>query len=176
MRYLIPFLFLSSLAHAAPVEVCFVPSTTQPSCTDLAVKQIAAAKTSIYVMAYSFTSKPIELALVAAAKRGVKVEIILDKSNVGYKYSGLAMMLEAKIPTTVDDSHAIAHNKVMIVDEAVVLTGSFNWTGAAQKSNAENLLVIKDVKIAALYLANWKLHKAHAKDSKDVTPPPPRHP
>jgi phosphatidylserine/phosphatidylglycerophosphate/cardiolipin synthase-like enzyme len=174
MRYLIPFLFFISTAHAAPVEVCFVPSTT--SCTDLAVKQIAAAKTSIYLMAYSFTSKPIELALVAAAKRGVKVEVILDKSNVGYKYSGSTVMVAAGIPTTIDDSHAIAHNKIVIIDESVVLGGSFNYTNAAQKSNAENMTVTKDAKIAALYLANWKLHRAHAKDPKDVAPPPPRHP
>ena len=176
MRYLIPFLFLSSLAHAAPVEVCFVPSTLAPSCTDLAVKQIAAAKTSIYVMAYSFTSKPIELALVAAKKRGVDVQVILDKSNVGYKYSGLSVMQAAGIPTTVDDSHAIAHNKVIVIDENVVVGGSFNYTNAAQHANAENMTVTKDAKLAALYLANWKLHRAHAKDSKDVPPPPPRHP
>jgi phosphatidylserine/phosphatidylglycerophosphate/cardiolipin synthase-like enzyme len=155
---------LSSLAYAAPVEVCFVPSTT--NCTDVAVKKIGAAKTSIYVQAYSFTSKPIENALVAAAKRGVKVEVILDRSNVGYKYSGLTVMAAAGIPTVIDSTHAIAHNKVIIIDESVVIGGSFNYTNAAQHANAENMTVTKDEKIAALYLANWKMHKGHAR----VTP------
>lgn len=152
---------LSSFAWAS-TQVCFVPSPSTPSCTELAVQQIAAAKTSIFAQAYSFTSKPIEQALVAAAQRGVHVEVILDKSNVGYKYSGLAVMAAAGIPTTIDSAHAIAHNKVMIIDESVVVGGSFNYTNAAQHANAENMTVIADVKIAALYLANWKLHRAHA--------------
>jgi len=152
-------LLFSSRAHAA-VDVCFTPGS---DCTGVVAKQLNAAKVSVFVNAYSFTSKPIENALVAAKKRGVQVEVILDRSNVGSKYSGLAMMIEAKIPTTIDESHAIAHSKIMIIDASVVLTGSFNFTSAAQKSNAENLLVIKDTKIAALYLLNWKNHAAHAK-------------
>lgn len=51
---------------------------------------------------------------------------------------------------------AIAHNKVMLIDGATVITGSFNFTAAAQKSNAENLLVLNDQKLADLYRANWE--------------------
>ena len=61
-------------------------------------------------------------------------------------------------------AHAIAHNKVMVVDGATVVTGSFNFTKAAEERNAENLLVIKDKGLARLYMENWELHKGHSEE------------
>jgi len=61
-----------------------------------------------------------------------------------------------------DKAHKIAHNKVMIIDGAVVITGSFNFSDNAEKSNAENLLVVVDKKIAAEYIQNWKKHQEHS--------------
>jgi phosphatidylserine/phosphatidylglycerophosphate/cardiolipin synthase-like enzyme len=170
LRPILALLFIPALAHA-DTTVCFVPSTT--SCTDIVVEQIVAAKTSVYTQAYGFTSKPIENALIDAFRRGVHVEVILDKSNLAQKYSGLGVLQEAGVPTTIDSAHAIAHNKIVVVDEAVVLTGSFNLTVAAQKHNAENLLVLHDPELAALYIANWRAHRAHAKAPTE-TPALPR--
>ena len=64
--------------------------------------------------------------------------------------------------TFIDDKHAIAHNKVMVIDGHVVITGSFNFTKAAEESNAENLLVIDDVDLAQKYAKNWQEHLAHS--------------
>ena len=50
---------------------------------------------------------------------------------------------------------AIAHNKVMIIDDKEVITGSFNFTDAAQKRNAENVVFISDTKLAKEYAQNW---------------------
>jgi len=61
-----------------------------------------------------------------------------------------------------DAKHAIAHNKIMIIDSATVITGSFNFTKAAQQSNAENLLVLRDAAAAAKYEANWNIHVRHS--------------
>ena len=58
--------------------------------------------------------------------------------------------------------HAIAHNKIMIIDGTAVLTGSFNFTKAAGQKNAENLLVIRDDKLAAKYAANSQAHSRHS--------------
>lgn len=114
------------------------------------------------MQAYSFTSAPIAAALVAAHKRGVKVAVILDKSQKTANYSEADFIAHAGIATFIDSKHAIAHNKILIVDASVVLTGSFNFTKAAESSNAENLLVIRDAKLAARYLANWQGHESHA--------------
>jgi phosphatidylserine/phosphatidylglycerophosphate/cardiolipin synthase-like enzyme len=62
----------------------------------------------------------------------------------------------------IDAQHAISRNKVMIIDGETVLTGSFNFTKAAQEKNAENLLMIRDPALAALYTQNWQGHAQHS--------------
>ena len=66
------------------------------------------------------------------------------------------------IPVKIDAKHAIAHNKVMVIDDQTVITGSFNFTKAAEEQNAENLLVIYDKVLAAKYVGNWQTHAEHS--------------
>ena len=63
----------------------------------------------------------------------------------------------------IEAAHAIAHNKVMIIDGETVVTGSFNFTRAAEGKNAENLLVIRDKNLAVRYAENWQGHVQHSK-------------
>jgi phosphatidylserine/phosphatidylglycerophosphate/cardiolipin synthase-like enzyme len=144
---------------ASAWEVYFSPSG---GCTEAAVKALGNAKASALVQAYSFTSAPIAKALVDAARRGVKVEVLLDKSQRTEKYSSADFVAHEGIPTRIDAAHAIAHNKVMVIDGTIVLTGSFNFTKAAEEHNAENLLVIQDPALAEKYAANWKAHAEHS--------------
>ena len=143
----------------APTQVCFSPNG---GCTDAIVKEISSAKTEILVQAYSFTSAPIAKALVEAHKRGVKVEAILDKSQRTEKYSSATFLANSGIPTFIDARHAIAHNKIMVIDKTTVITGSFNFTKAAEGKNAENLLIIKSKELASIYIDNWKKHREHS--------------
>ena len=106
--------------------------------------------------------QPIAEALVNARKRGVKVEAIVDKSQRKEKYTEADFLAHSQITTYIDAKHAIAHNKIMIIDERVVITGSFNFTAAEEMSNAENLLVITDPPLAAKYLKNWQAHQKHS--------------
>ena len=142
-----------------PIEVHFSP---KGGCTEAVVQEINAAQTSILVQAYSFTSAPIAKALVDAHKRGVHIEVILDKSQRTEKYSSADFVQHAGIPAYIDAEHAIAHNKVMVIDDQTVITGSFNFTNAAEEHNAENLLVIRSPELAEKYAANWKAHLAHS--------------
>jgi phosphatidylserine/phosphatidylglycerophosphate/cardiolipin synthase-like enzyme len=156
---LLLFLPISGKGTTNQWSVYFSPNG---GCTEAIVKEIAAAKKSILVQAYSFSSAPIAKALVEAHKRGVKVEAIPDKSNKTDKYSAADFLLHADIPTRIDAAHAIAHNKVMIIDGETVITGSFNFTKAAEEKNAENLLIIKDKDLAAKYAENWKNDAGHS--------------
>ncbi len=140
-------------------QVYFSP---KGGCTEAIVKNLDQAEKSILVQAYSFTSKPIAEALIAAHKRGVKVKVLLDKSQLHGKGSKLDLLVDAGIPVSIDTKHAIAHNKVMIIDGVTVLTGSFNFTNAAEDKNAENLLVVRDKAIARKYRNNWNKHQKHS--------------
>ena len=131
-------------------------------CTGAIISELGKAKSEILVQAYSFTSKEIAKALVEAQKRGVKTEIILDKSNKSGKYSAADFTAHAGIPTFIDTVHAIAHNKIMVIDNETVITGSFNFTKAAEEKNAENLLIVKSKELGKIYTDNWNKHKAHS--------------
>ena len=92
----------------------------------------------------------------------MKVQAILDKSQRSEKYTSATFLTNAGVPTFIDDKHAIAHNKVMIIDRGMVITGSFNFTKAAEEKNAENVLIIKDKALAKVYIENWETHKSHS--------------
>jgi len=141
------------------VRLCFTPGG---DCTEKIVREIASARSEILIQAYSFTSAPIAKALIEAHKRGIKVAAILDKSQRTAKYTSAAFLANMRIPTYIDGKHAIAHNKIMIIDAARVITGSFNFTKAAEEKNAENLLIIESKEIAKAYRKNWFEHLEHS--------------
>src|SRR5262245_47197236 len=101
---------LNVLAGGQPkFEVYFSP---KGGCTAAVVKSLDRATNSVLVQAYSFTSAPIAKALVDAHKRGVKIQVVLDKSQRTEDYSSADFVAHAGIPTFIDAKHAIAHNKV----------------------------------------------------------------
>lgn len=149
-----------TLAAKGRIEVAFSPDGGG---TALVVKTLGKAKQRVLVQAYSFTSKPIAQALVAAAARGVIVTVVLDKSQRSERYSSADFLRNQGVATFIDDQHAIAHNKVMVIDQDTVITGSFNFTKAAEMRNAENLLVFTgNHKLTALYADNFLFHQAHS--------------
>jgi phospholipase D len=145
---------ITTCDNATQIQACFSPGQ---NCTQILVDTINAAQHSIYVQAYSFTSYPIAKALVKASERGITVTIIVDKSDVDPShYSVLPYLKQHNINLYVDDQVNIAHNKVMIFDENTLETGSFNFTRAAQRQNAENMLIIHNQALAEVYLNNWQ--------------------
>ena len=60
-----------------------------------------------------------------------------------------------------DGKHAIAHNKLMVIDESIVITGSFNFTNSAETRNAENFLILKSSPLAVRYKEEWLKHWSH---------------
>ena len=157
--------FHLAACSAANIQVYYSP---KGGCTEAVVDNIGKAKSTILVQAYSFTSAPIAKALVDANKRGVKVQVILDKSQRTEKYSGADFLLHEGVSTWIDAKHAIAHNKIMVIDGHTILTGSFNFTKAAEESNAENLLVIDDAALAKKYTSNWQKHLEHSEPYTDT--------
>jgi phosphatidylserine/phosphatidylglycerophosphate/cardiolipin synthase-like enzyme len=149
-------------------EVFFSPSG---GVTAAVVKEIGTSKREILMQAYGFTSQPIATALLDASKRGVKVSVILDRSNLTAVGSMLPLLAKTPVTVRIDSNHAIAHNKIILIDGSTLLTGSFNFTNAAERSNAENLYIRRHCPIIAQYLANWHAHEAHSPLAKDVPEP-----
>lgn len=140
-------------------EVHFSPGG---GCTAELVRCLDAAHREVRVLAYSFTSAPIAAALVRAHARGVDVQVIADDGQRTATGNRLGVLVAGGVPVSLDGAHAIAHNKVVVIDRELVVTGSFNYSAAAERSNAENLVTLHDRPLAARYLADWSKHAGHA--------------
>ena len=149
-----------AVAQLPAVSTWFSP---KGGCTEAVVAEIRRAKRSILVQAYSFTSEAICNALETRHRDGLSVRVIVDrKGNTDGERTQADWLSERGVEVLTDGQHAIAHNKIMIIDDAVVITGSFNFTASAEHSNAENLLVIRDPELAKAYTRNWQAHLAHS--------------
>jgi phosphatidylserine/phosphatidylglycerophosphate/cardiolipin synthase-like enzyme len=152
------------------VEVCFSP---KGGCMDAVVRELKRARREVLVQAYSFTADPITLALVDAKKRGAQVDILLDRSNEQESYSDLHILLEQGLAPLIDSSHAIAHNKIIIIDKRILITGSYNFTNQAEHENAENLLIVKGHRdLLHRYRENFLSHKSHSQQPTQKAPHP----
>ena len=141
------------------IEVCFSPLG---GCMASIVREIDSAKKEINVQAYSIDSSSIQKALISAHKRGVEVKIILDRSRRKAVGKEADTLKEVGLWVKIDLIHSIAHDKIMVIDGGCVITGSYNFSEKGDKSNAENILIIRDSKIASQYSGNWSKHWAHS--------------
>jgi phosphatidylserine/phosphatidylglycerophosphate/cardiolipin synthase-like enzyme len=152
--------FAEQVKATGVMDVYFSP---RGGATEAVVLEIGKARKEVLVQAYSFTSVPIAKALLEAKKRGVKVEAVLDKSQRKERYTAATFLHNSGVPVRIDDKHAIAHNKIIIIDRQTLITGSFNFTKAAEEKNAENLLIIKgNRELAGKYLNNYYAHFSHS--------------
>jgi phosphatidylserine/phosphatidylglycerophosphate/cardiolipin synthase-like enzyme len=154
-----------SVPAQGTIEVVFSP---HGGGTDAVVRLIGEARLFIRMSAYSLTSNPIGKALVEAKRRGVDVQLVIDKEHNGRRDSpnSVASFLASNgIPIRVDYAVAIQHQKTVIVDGVAVLNGSFNFSAAADKSNRENITIHRNSPdLAKAFLKNWEVMWAESKD------------
>ncbi len=127
----------------------------EDSCSTKVIQWVKKANKSIDLAIYSFTHDDIGEAIVEAHRMGVKVRVIMEERNVD-KYSEYKRLVEAGIEVRLDENSALMHNKFMVIDDKVVLTGSFNYTNSADKRNDENLVVIISKQIAGEYESEFQ--------------------
>ena len=148
-----PVLPASSLAAGAAIAICFSP---EEDCAAFADHAIDNAEREILVGAYGLTTgSGIVEALIRAKGRGIDVRLIADKTTPCERNSGVELLAAAGVPIWIDDQSRIAHAKTMVIDGAVTLTGSYNWTRGAA-ANSENLNLISSPAVAAAYAAHWQ--------------------
>jgi phosphatidylserine/phosphatidylglycerophosphate/cardiolipin synthase-like enzyme len=174
MRISNPLLALSLLALLSPgaaraqdrpAQIWATPATIAsclvPGCdgTKFISDAIDGAQRELRIQFYSFTSAPIAAAIVRAQTRGVDVAVLLDKTSPCQRGAAADEVKAAGIPVAIDSSVRIAHNKVVVIDRARVIEGSFNASVAAMK-NAENTNLVAAPAIAEAYRAQWERRAA----------------
>ncbi|HDL7537419.1 TPA: phospholipase D family protein [Yersinia enterocolitica] len=140
---------LSGSCLAATVENPLVGFSPNGDALNIVLYGIEGAQASIDVAAYSFTSKPIAVALIEAKNRGVKVRVVADMKANQDKYTAVNFLANQGVAVRLNNRYAIMHNKYMVVDGHNVQTGSFNYTSSAAKRNAENVILLKNAPATA---------------------------
>jgi phosphatidylserine/phosphatidylglycerophosphate/cardiolipin synthase-like enzyme len=157
-------------AQPQPAEILAIYFTPPVGAASGLIKQIDGAKKSIKVMAYGFTATNLAEALVRAKRRGIDVTLIQDEKSAQNNRETLPILLAAGIEVRSDGKHAIQHNKVMLIDDDIVITGSYNFTKSAEKRNAENIMIVRSTYAAKRYADNWKIHWDHSEKVTDLPP------
>ena len=149
----------AAVAVTSPHQVCFSPDG---GCTRLLVHAISGAKSEILIMAYSFRSPAVAQALLAAHKAGVKVALLMDKSERQEGFTPANLLANAGISVWLDGMHAVMNNRVVIIDGEIVMTGSFDFNSASEEMNAENLVILHSADLALRYRDHWHHHRKHS--------------
>ena len=152
------------MATGIQAEVLGVYFTPDPRAAMAIVQAVDASEHEVLVQAYGFTHNGIAQALVRAHRRGVAVRVVMDAKTANTNQYVIGLLQQDDIATRQDDKHAIAHDKVMVIDNAIVITGSFNFTNSAATRNAENVLVLTSTELAQRYKTDWLKHWAHSRD------------
>ena len=153
---------LSNLApqpFPVPVSAHFCP---YEQCLDIVIGHLAAATETIWVQAYTFTQDHLARALLQAHHRGVDVQVIACRSRHRDGFQRLPDLARAGVPCYWDGQHRIAHDKCCLIDHLWVLTGSINWSLAAQSSGETLLVLGPDRHLTARFEQNWVRHLAHS--------------
>ena len=151
-------------AEPQPAEILAIYFTPPIGGAGGLIKHIDASKKTIKVMAYGFTAMPLSDALVKAHRRGVKVQLLQDEKSAGNNSDAVNQLIAAGIEVRSDGKHAIQHNKVMLLDDDIVITGSYNFTKSAEVRNAENIIILKSAYAAKRYADNWVAHWGHGEE------------
>lgn len=134
------------------VETYFTP---KDDIVALVVGLIDGTQGTLDVAAYTFSHRDIAAAIIRAHERGVKIRFVMDYTQSRNITCRAIDLIEAGIEVRTRRRRGFQHNKYLIIDGSVVLTGSFNFAPSAQAYNAENVLVIRHApQIVAAFVAN----------------------
>lgn len=142
------FLLAAPLTFAQNVKVLFSPDG---GCQQAIVDEISKATKSIEIAMYYLTSREVAQELAKAKEKGVAIRIFLDQSQETSKYSKSRYLMKRGIEVRFYVGSGLMHNKFAVIDNRVLITGSFNWTPTADRENQENLLILTDKDLVKQY-------------------------
>lgn len=142
-----------AILEGVPIQVIFSPE-------DGAVNNLIAllndAQTSIRFLAFSFTDYPMAQAMIERANAGVDVQGVFETFGSNSPRSELKTLWCAGLPVRQDGNSSFLHDKIIVIDDSIVVTGSLNFSSSADEDNEENVVIIDNPEIASLYLQEYQ--------------------
>jgi len=146
------FILLTVFVQAEEAEIVTLFSP-EDSCGLAIQKYISEAEDYVFLAMYYFTLRRLAQELADAHKRGIEVRVFLDSKQRVEKYAKGRFLEKRGIEVKYrgDETSGYMHSKFCVIDDRVVITGSFNWTVSADLKNDENLIIIESTDVAKSY-------------------------
>jgi phosphatidylserine/phosphatidylglycerophosphate/cardiolipin synthase-like enzyme len=148
------YLSIISPAFADPIRVLFSP---EGGCQEAVVGEISKAQKTVDIAMYDLTNREISPELLKAKWNGIGIRVFLDKGEGNGRYSKGRYLMDHGIDVRFYKGTGLMHNKFAVIDDKVLITGSFNWTAGAERENQENLLIITDKNVARQYAQRFEM-------------------
>ncbi|HZJ21970.1 MAG TPA: phospholipase D-like domain-containing protein [Anaerolineales bacterium] len=136
------------------IKVIF--TSEDPALEDAIIPIVNSATRTIRFLAFSYTDYPLANAMIQRSQNGVNVAGVFDKTQSGGQGAEIGTLLCAQVPVRQDGNPQFMHNKIIVVDERYVITGSLNYSTSAETSNDENVIIIDNPDIAKLYMQDFE--------------------
>ena len=150
------------VVNGSPVQVVF--TSEDKAIEESIIPVVNSASQSIRFLAFSFTDFPLASAMIQRAQNGVDVAGVFEKVGSDTDAAELKTLYCAQIPVRRDGNSAFMHNKVIVVDQRYVITGSLNFSTNAEDNNDENVIIIDNPDIARLYIQDFDRLWSQASD------------
>ena len=143
----------NTVVNGSSIQVIF--TSEDHAIEEAIIPLINTAQKSVRFLAFSFTDYPMAKAMIDRAAVGVDVAGVFEKVGSSTDAAELRTLYCAGVPARRDENGGFMHNKLVIVDERYVVTGSLNFSTNAETSNDENVLIIDNPDIAKLYMEEF---------------------
>ncbi len=150
MKFVIIFILFQYNASALN-RVCFSPNDGICSCEKNVIEMLDLSAETVDLAIYALNNKNITNAIVSAAKRGVKIRAVYDRSQSILSGPFLDKLKDAGVECYYNHVHRIEHNKFIIVDNQIVMNGSFNFTETAEHKNSENCTIHNNINVVKAF-------------------------
>ncbi len=142
-----------AILDGTPIQILF---SAEDDAVDNLIALVNDAQTSIRFLAFSFTDYPLAQAMIARAQAGVDVQGVFETFGSNGTRSELRTLWCAGLAVRQDGNSSFLHDKIIIIDNSIVVTGSLNFSSSADEENEENVVILDDAEIAALYLQEYQ--------------------
>jgi phosphatidylserine/phosphatidylglycerophosphate/cardiolipin synthase-like enzyme len=142
----------SVTVSGTPIQIYFSP---EDKVLDHIIPLVSQANSSIRFMAFSFTDYPLAKAMIDRAAAGVNTAGIYEKTGSETDSSEMKTFYCAQVPVRQDGNPRFLHDKIIILDNRIVITGSFNLSSNATENNDENVMIVDNPDIAKLYMQEF---------------------
>jgi cardiolipin synthase A/B len=171
-----PLLHKETQVAGQNLELWILPDDTKA--VDRMITALRSAQKTMRIAMFTFTRMDFAQEIIDAAKRGVQVDIVLDRySSKGANAKVVRTLEQANIPVRLSTGNDLLHYKFVEIDQTTLINGSANWTNNAFKANDDCFIILSPLnaaqqqKLDQMWKVIWSKSSLSTAESSKVKDP-----